>query len=296
MLGHQVAYVKAADSVAVGSPDVLVVTAQYGNVDDTASLVASLASLEGPPKVSLIVVDNSREDCRSEVVALGESVPFPVECLRPGSNLYYWGGVAWAIEPFLRRPGSLPRWVMICNNDIVIPNPQFFRQLVSLDPDAYPIVAPEIVSATTGKRQNPLLETPPSARQRLKWGVYDMAFPIAKGMLRIHRAVQEFLPGSGRDDSPHGSHERDIYAPHGACVILSAAFFERGGSLDTSVPMFAEELTLAAEAVRLGLPVRYVPTLRVLHREHSTTGPHLTREKYEMERAARRRYYSITAR
>ncbi|MGI9043681.1 MAG: glycosyltransferase family 2 protein [Gemmatimonadaceae bacterium] len=85
-------------------------------------------------------------------------------------------------------------------------------------------------------------------------------------------------------------------APHCACVILSAAFFERGGSLDTSIPMFAEELTLAAEAVRLRLPVRYVPTLGVLHREHSTTGAHLTREKYEMERAARRLYYSITAR
>lgn len=296
MLGRQVAFVKASESVAVGSPDVLVLTAQYGNVDDTASLVASLASLDGPPKVSLIVVDNSREDCRSEVVALGESVPFPVECLRPGSNLYYWGGVAWAIEPFLRRPGSLPRWVMICNNDIVIPNPQFLRQLVSLDPDAYPIVAPEIISASTGKRQNPLLGAPPSALQRLKWRVYDIGFPIATAMLGIHRILRTVLPGSGRDDSRHGPQEREIYAPHGACVILSAAFFERGGSLDTAVPMFAEELTLAAEAVRLGLPVRYVPSLAVLHREHSTTGAHLTRQKYEMERAARRLYYSITDR
>ncbi len=274
------------------SPDVLFVTAQYGNVDDTASLVASLATLEGPPGISLIVVDNSREDCRAQVAALAGPAPFPVQCLRPGSNLYYWGAAAFAIEPFLRNPASIPRWVVICNNDIVIPDAEFLRRLVSLEPDAYPIIAPEIVSQTTGKRQNPFLEVAPTRRQRLKWGVYDIAFPVATGMLRIHDILKALLPRVERDAHWQSSVARDIYAPHGSCVILSSTFFARGGSFDTAVPMFAEELTLAAEAARLGLAVRYVPSLQVIHREHSTTGAHLTREKYEMERAARRHYYS----
>jgi GT2 family glycosyltransferase len=286
--------VTKADSVAGETPDVLVVTAQYGNIDDTTSLVASLAQLERPPTLSLIVVDNSREDGLAGIGNLAGSVSFPLKCVRPGSNLYYWGGAAYALEPFMRNPGSLPRWVMICNNDIVIPDPGFLSRLVSLDPAEYPIIAPEIVSHSTGKRQNPLLDSPPTFRQRLKWWVYDRGFPIATAMLRVHRRFHDMVPPRG--NPRQNLQERDIYAPHGACVILSSAFFERGGSLDTSVPMFAEELTLAATAARLGMAVRYVPSLRVVHREHSTTGPHLTREKYRMERSARRRYYSIVAR
>ena len=284
-----------AQSAGSESPDVLFVTAQYGNVDDTASLVASLALLETPPAFSLIVVDNSPEDCSDQVTALGRSAAFRLECRRPRTNLYYWGGAAYALEPFLRAPGSVPRWVVICNNDIVIPDTEFLRHLAALDPEAYPIIAPGIVSKATGKRQNPFLEVAPTTPQRLKWGVYDIAFPVATGMLRIHKVLQALLPRVERDDQRPGSMARDIYAPHGSCVILSSTFFARGGSFDTAVPMFAEELTLAAEAIRLGLPVRYVPSLRVIHREHSTTGPRLTREKYEMERAARRRYYSIVA-
>jgi hypothetical protein len=183
---------------------------------------------------------------------------------------------------------------MICNNDIEIPDSGFASRLMLLDPEAYPVIAPEIVSHTTGKLQNPMLDSPPTFRQRLRWRIYDLGFPIATAMLKVHRLFHDMTRARG--NPPRDLQERDIYAPHGACVILSSAFFDRGGSLDTSVPMFAEELTLAATTARLGMRVRYVPSLRVVHREHSTTGSHLTREKYEMERAARRRFYSIIGR
>ena len=75
-------------------------------------------------------------------------------------------------------------------------------------------------------------------------------------------------------------------------MIFSSAFFEKGGVLDTAVPLFAEELTVAALAKKLGIPIWYCPELRIAHREHSTTGKSLTRAKYEMERLARRRFYS----
>jgi GT2 family glycosyltransferase len=276
----------------VTSAEIAVVTVQFGNPDDTAALVSSLASLDGVEHIELMVVDNAKQDTRN--AGLPSAVPFAVRYLAPAANLYYWGGAAFALDAIRADRASFPRWVVICNNDIVIPDPGFVNRLVSLDPEAYPIIAPEIISHATGKRQNPLLASPPTFRQRLKWRVYDLGFPIATAMLRVHRLFFNMVPARG--NTRHDQRERDIYAPHGACVILSSAFFERGGSLDTSVPMFAEELTLAATAARLGMAVRYVPSLRVVHREHSTTGPHLTREKYRMERSARRRYYSIVAR
>jgi len=110
-------------------------------------------------------------------------------------------------------------------------------------------------------------------------------------MLALYRPVSQ-LRNISSATATGGSRTR-IYAAHGACVILSSAFFASGGSLDTTVPMFAEELTLAETARRLGLPIWHVPDLEVVHREHSTTGAGLTRSKYDMERMARRRYYDV---
>jgi hypothetical protein len=68
-----------------------------------------------------------------------------------------------------------------------------------------------------------------------------------------------------------------------------------GGRLDTTIAMYAEELSLAATADRLQLPVWHRTELEVIHRAHSTLGAGMTREKYEMEREARRHYFSLPA-
>jgi hypothetical protein len=150
----------------------------------------------------------------------------------------------------------------------------------------------------TGKEQNPLLATAPGALKRLKWRVYDINYVVARSMLAVHKAWQSLNRKSATIWTSDRKNEQPtkIYAPHGACMIFSAEFFRNGGFLDTSVAMYAEELTVAAQAVKLGLPVWYHPDMKVLHREHSTTGHQLTRTKYQMERMARRRYYSLVGR
>jgi hypothetical protein len=104
---------------------------------------------------------------------------------------------------------------------------------------------------------------------------------------------EPFTAGPSRISANRRSGEERIYAPHGSFVALSSAFFERRGSLDTSLPLYAEELSLAATAERLRLPVWHRRDLEVLHRSHSTLGAGITREKYQMERAARSYYYRL---
>jgi GT2 family glycosyltransferase len=275
--------------------DVVVITVQYRNFHDTSELVRSLAHLEGASKIELVVVDNASDDPGSRRLAeLAKSAPFRMRSLNPGKNLYYWGGAAFALDRLRAERETLPSWVMICNNDVSFPDEAFVTQLLALEPADYPVIAPEIVSVATGKSQNPILARAPGPLKRLKWRVYDIDYRIAQLMLRVHGAATRFRKPTARSRSAPGS-TRTVYAPHGACVIFSSSFFEKGGELDTTVPMFAEELTLAAAAERLNLPVRYVSSLRIDHREHSTTGSGLTKEKYEMERSARRRYYLLTA-
>lgn len=267
------------------------ITVQFNNPDDTRRLIDSLAVLRDTPGCSLVVVDNTTfPESRADAVALEKRSPVPVEIISPERNLYYWGAAARAIEG-LQESGSIPDWIVICNNDVTIEDPLFVRKIRSLDGFKFPIVAPRIVSSA-GKEQNPLLETSPPFVKRLKWQLYDSDYRVARTMLAVNRFFRRT-----RDNAPKATRSiefaRTVYAPHGACLILSKEFFLRGGKLDTTVPMFAEELTIAVTAERLGMPVWYYPDLVIHHREHTTTGRDLTQTKYDFERSARKRYYAL---
>lgn len=277
--------------------DIAIVTVQYNNLSDTTALLASLAAVEGAEDCELMVVDNSTLAAETlDRTTLSRLAPCPVHLLRPPANLYYWGGAEFALKSLYASANRTPAWVIICNNDVRIEDPLFLRRLRALDPSTHPIVAPRIVSLATGRDQNPLLRAHAGPLTLLKWRVYDLDYHVARTLLAIHgrmkRMVNPFTQRRRRKKTPPQPHQR-IYAPHGAFMIFSAAFFERGGMLDTTVPMFAEELTIAALAERLNLPVWYCPELHVLHREHSTTGTRLTRAKYDMERFARRHYFGL---
>jgi len=273
-------------------PDILLVTVQYGNFEDTSALVASLSAADDVGTLEMVIVDNRPSHDGRELESLKVGAPFAIRVLRPGTNLYYWGGAARALEFVGRANDRKHRWTIVCNNDVLIGDPSFFRRLRALDVNRYPIVAPTIMDAGTGRDQNPLLATVPHGLKRLKWRVHDLHYRIAKSMLWANSLLMRFTNEIVRA-AP--SAEQRIYAPHGAFVILSCAFFEKGGALDTTLSMYAEELSLAATAKRLQLPVWHRPDLRVIHKPHSTTGATLTREKYQMEREARQHYYKLVA-
>lgn len=277
--------------------DILIITVQYGNVCDTSALIASLGATDDVDSLEMVIVDNGPLQKSRELEALKDGAPFSVNVLRPERNLYYWGGAARAIESVSKANDQRYRWTIVCNNDVVIGDPSFFRRLRALDVNRYPIVAPTILHADTGRDQNPLLATAPHGLKRLKWHLHDLHYGIAKSMLWANKLIMRFTNGTGRRAASFRpqSVEQRIYAPHGAFVVLSSAFFESGGALDTTLSMYAEELSLAATAERLRLPVWHRPDLRVVHKPHSTTGPTLTRQKYEMERQARKHYYRLIA-
>jgi GT2 family glycosyltransferase len=293
---------------------IAIVTVQYNNPDDTRKLLRSVVRLGKLDDLRVVVVDNSSEKLKRISSKSLRSREFTsVEVLRPEQNLYYWGGARYALQTLWPARAALPDWVIICNNDLEFPPGDFLERIREYDGQRFPIIAPSIMGSEGD--QNPLLETRPGFMSRAKWRAYDTSFVLARSLLATHsaakRAKERFetmdihFAWSHGNDTPRAlkitatfdpesmPSARAIYAPHGACMIFSNAFFLRGGDLDTTVPMFAEELTIASQAKQLGMKVWYDPTMMVIHREHSTTGRKLTREKYEMERAARRRYYAL---
>ncbi len=273
---------------------IAIITVQYGNPADTEKFVESMMRLEDASDCELIIVDNAPDPAKVATFPSSlRDAAFTVRTLQAPRNLYYWGGANFALEQLEMSANPGIDWVVICNNDIEFKDGHFLRTLRSLDPDEHAIVAPRILSGTTGRDQNPLLRERPAMRTRLKWRLYDSGYLLAKAALSVQAAWRSVRPQALRAGLDVQSENRTVYAPHGSFVILSSEFFRRGGSLDLEVPLFAEELTLAVAAEKLGLSIWHVPSLQVIHWEHRTTGPALTRAKYRLEKLARRRYREI---
>src|SRR5215204_4443323 len=94
---------------------VVVITVQYANPADTATLVDSLAHVDRSDAIELVIVDNAPS--RSALDSARGKQPFPIRRIEPGSNLYYWGGAAFALRSIEFGTPDSPSWVIICNND-----------------------------------------------------------------------------------------------------------------------------------------------------------------------------------
>ena len=106
---------------------------------------------------------------------------------------------------------------------------------------------------------------PSRARMRM----YTIAFRSAL-LTRVMDVLLD-LKRRGARLTPPPSEPRSIYAPHGSIVFVRSTFFERGGTLAYRGFMFGEEIHLAEQARRLGMLVRFVPSIEVIHVGGSTT-------------------------
>jgi len=195
-----------------------------------------------------------------------------------GANLGYFGGAAYGLQAHL-RDSALPDWVLVSNTDVSFVDSRFFAGLDELELEGAPaVVAPDIRLESPGLRpstptnQNPAMEARPS-RHRLQLLLWASRWPIGYwayenltafrwGVVnRISRAAER--PNNG---------PRDVYAAFGACIVLHRSYFENGGTLRFGSFLFGEEIFVAETARGLGLRTRYEPRLRLLHREHGTTG------------------------
>lgn len=190
-------------------------------------------------------------------------------------NLLYWGAAASWVEQSVSKEESKPAWIVVANHDLEFPDPQFFSKLGGLADCTGEVVAPAIIAISArGKRHlNPAREGPIGPVEYLRWRVFFLGYPMARFLLWLDRIRKWPIRRFSRGTSGLSCGQpRDIWAPHGACMIFSKEYFARGGYLDTGFEFYAEEDSVAAIASRVGCRVRFEPSLEVHHREHSTTG------------------------
>jgi GT2 family glycosyltransferase len=278
--------------------DILIIMVNYKAADSTERFLKSVSELDCWDSAHLIAVENGSHDgSAAKLRSLVRDFP-NVELMESAENKGYFGAANWAVQQYLARARK-PHWVIICNNDIVFDDHQFLVKLSQRDLVGAHVIAPAIIARPTGVDCNPFMRTRPSRFKLLRcqfWqsNYYLMWFKqwlspyVRMGRHRIYFWRRSSLP-AGRTD---------VYAPHGAFLILNRSYFEAGGYIDDGFFLYAEEFSVAEICRQLQLRVVHDPGLRVCHDAHQVTGRMCNRTSFEHGRQgfryALRKYFLIT--
>lgn len=252
----------------------LVIAIHFGDTSPTINLLKSLSRLDQFSDLSISIVNNGPDESgRSTLATATRSMP-NISVVNSVVNRGYFGGARHGLAHYLESH-PLPDWVIISNIDLLITDHRFLSRLAAIDGGSgLGVVAPCIRSSKTGRDQNPFIERRPSVarmhaykwiyRSRLALHTYELAAAA------FHKTHGFFMP-QRQDAESTASTGRTIYAPHGSFLIFAKEYFRAGGTLDFPCFLFGEEIYVAETVRRLGLKVRYEPSLVVTHQEHATT-------------------------
>jgi GT2 family glycosyltransferase len=261
---------------------VLIVGVSY-NCDQAAlRFINSLASisLESKVSTSIMLVDNTERDSSTLFFERVNDLNPKVVCIKSPRNLGYFGGARLGLETYLQT-NPLPDWIIVSNVDLEFRDSTLLSGLGDLSrAENVGVIAPAIWSEINQSDWNPKIRSRP-AKMRMHlykilyrsyyiYNIYILLF-VLKSRAR-HILGQSAKRSEIRAEGEKDLARQDIYAPHGACIIFSKLYFQRGGSLDYPMFLYGEEIFVAESARRLGLRVVYDPNLRVCSYDHVATG------------------------
>lgn len=253
-------------------PKVLIITVNYKGADSTTLFLESASRLEGFDAAHLLVVENGSCDGSAEKLRPVVARLSNVELLESPLNRGYFGGANWALQLYLTR-GCRPDWVIVCNNDIVFDDQQFLSKLLHRDPENAQVIAPAIIARLTNLDCNPFLRERPSQFQLWRYRFWLSNYYVSWFLqllsphMRVFRHHAYFWRRRSRPNRC-----TPVYAAHGAFFIFSRSYFERGGYIDDSFFLYAEEFCIAEICRRLNLSIIHDPALQVWHDAHQVTG------------------------
>lgn len=270
----------------------VILAVSYCSDDTTLTWLESVSRAIRPVRdcISVIVVDNTPRKCSKQFFQRLMAIDPGVHGIQAPRNLGYFGGANHAWEEFQRQNTLLPDWTMVSNVDVSFAGSEFFLHLLNTHyPADTGVIGPSIVSTARHGDWNPkILSRPSRAKMHAYKRLYrsHWLFNLYEQAARLKYIVTAF----GRS-SPEVVERpttcMQIYAPHGACILFSKQYFERGGSLRYPGFLFGEEVFVAETLRRIGLKALYDPRLRMTSQDHVSTGRFRSRQmvKYMHESA-----------
>ncbi len=253
---------------------ILFLAVNYRSNDDALRLAESIDRLEDRERIDLLIVDNSDPPDREHLIYRRERTGFAL--VGDGRNRGYFGGAYYGLCAYESGGGERPEWVIVGNCDLQPAADDLVARLDALAPqcarEKIGVLAPTIRSARSGADQNPFYPEAPSARRYLGLSMLFRSYPLAIAYRLLAHGRQRLKTksdvGAAGVLEARDPRARDIFAGHGSCMLFHRCFFEAGGTLEYQPFLYCEEVHVGAQARRLGVRVRYEPTLSFDHREH----------------------------
>jgi GT2 family glycosyltransferase len=236
----------------------------YGTMRDF--LAAQAETL--PDELKFVIVDNTPHE-KLDRSALDEFSAHPnVQTLiSEPENLGYAGAAHFAMQ-------ALPElfdcaYVAISNTDLLYDAAELHKTLHDLQPEhaGVGVIAPRLIQPDgTDKAQLHYISAPSHAKYSKLVEVFS-SYPLTVAH-RLGADIKRALGFSrGISNVP-----REIFAPHGALMILTRAYFQKTKGFEHPAFLFCEEITIGAECRDAGLKVIYEPRLIYAHDNHGAMG------------------------
>lgn len=261
------------------------VIVNYKNNDETQTFLNHLKRLPGLDAVTVHLVNNTDGRVAFEERKAWDLSGWTSEVVihEPQKNLGYMGAGQYVFEQLKVQNYE---WFILANSDLELEE-QFFIKLQHLKTESG-LIGPSLHSPLSGGETNPYMVSRPSARKMKQIAVIFDSLLISRlyqymGLAKkiVCRVISPRLPGA----------ESYVYAVHGAILIFSRRYFERGGNLALPFFLFNEEIFAAETCRQIGLKVQYVPSIRVTHREHGSMGWNFSNQILRYKREAARIVY-----
>lgn len=256
-----------------------IITVNYGNTKVTNDFIKSLENCKSNKKLKLFIVDNnSAENTKKELNQIKNNTFLNVNLIFNKKNIFYWPAIKKA---FLenKKKETLPDWIIACNNDIIFHEKNFFNKLRNINKNTFSIIGPAVLNKSK-KDINPFMLNSLSIYEIFYWNIYFKSYKIAK-ILNFFNKFNIFRRNKSKSNYRYYD-LKSVYAVHGSIIIFSNYYFKKGGYFDSNFKLFCEELTTAEIAKKIGCKIYHIPTLKVLHAEHSSTSKVDEKRLYRM--------------
>ena len=247
--------------------EVLFLLINYNNSNEVISFVDTQLALQKNADYKVVIVNYG--DQKIQPYDIKNITHDKVWIINPEKNLGYLNGAHYAYEYYIEHSKSNPELVILCNTDIEFCSEYFIQNLQTFKINNVGIIGPEIKSSLTGHFQNPIYEKRPD-RIRLKiWLMFFstyLTYLLYQSGAYLKRIIGNSLTSKPTED------EREVYAVHGSFIIFTKEFFANNCTLKYPLFLYCEELYLAEQCRIKNLKVVFLPSQKIIHHEHSTSG------------------------
>ena len=269
---------------------IALVILNYKTPEETVALIKNIEEQLWHKKIKIYIADNgSRDNSVEQFMNLNCAIN--IELIESKTNLGFAKGNNLGIKKAL-LDGF--RFIMVSNSDILIENQSNFLEKiyeVYIKDQDIAVIAPNIKNLD-GVYQNPFRENRFSMKEIIKIKLFYLTgFYKLYYFLRVYilyelityiaqKRKQRIKANIIKNQVPLSGY---INVPHGSFLVFTPTFFKYFNGFDENTFLYCEEFILAEKLRQKNLKCWYESSLKIIHKESSSTNKITTNYKEKVK-------------